>query len=267
MSGTRNRWLTGLFLGAITLCSTAARAVGDAPELVLKRNGLEPVGPLFVLEGEREVKKKLTEVRQLSRQMNYARLQQTALGTPQEHQALIQQLNNQVAQIRAEINAVNRQMGRLPRIRGRMANNYVQAEQAELTAYRNQLNFELGQQNNMLGQVKSHPPDPKLKQKLDADAQAKTDEFHQAVQDLVQLVDTTREKYAKLAKDDEVKKALAAMELKVRPSPKLGPSHEFHETIKVVERLEKESGARQPSLDPAPKSSRKSRRAAAQPAP
>ena len=78
MSGTRNRWLTGLFLSAITLWPTAARATGDSPELVLKRNGLEPVGPLFVLEGEQEVKKKLTEVRQLSRQMNYARLQQAA---------------------------------------------------------------------------------------------------------------------------------------------------------------------------------------------
>lgn len=106
-----------------------------------------------------------------------------------------------------------------------------------------------------------------MKQKIDADAQARSDEYYQAVHDLAQLVSTIKEKYAKLAKDDDVKKALGALSLKIRPQPKLGPSHEFHETVKVVEKLEKDSAEPQPSFEPASKTARKSRRAAAQPAP
>ena len=159
------------------------------------------MGPLYVLEAEQDVKKKLAEVKQLSRQMKYARLQQASYGTAQDHQALIQNLNNQVGQIKAEINAVNQQMSRLPRFRGRFANMYVQEQNAELMAYRNQLNAELGQQNAMLNQVKTHPPDPKMKDKLDAEARDRQDEYQKAVTDLVQLVGTTQEKYAVLAKD------------------------------------------------------------------
>ena len=140
------------------------------------------------------------------------------------------------------MNAVNQQINRLPRFRGRFASGYVTEENAELTAYRNQLNAELGQQNAMLNQVKTHPPDPKMKDKLDTDARERQDEYQKAVTDLVQLVGTTQEKYATLAKDAGVKKALADLELKIRPSPKLGPSHEFHETVKLVEKLDKDTG-------------------------
>ena len=40
-------------------------------------------------------------------------------ATAQDHQALIQNLNTQVGQIKAEINAVSQQMNRMPRFRGR----------------------------------------------------------------------------------------------------------------------------------------------------
>ena len=57
----------------------------------------------------------------------------------------------------------------------------MQQQYAELTAYRNQLNSELGQQNNWLAQLKAHPPDPKMKQKLDGEVQERSDEYDQAV--------------------------------------------------------------------------------------
>jgi hypothetical protein len=242
MSRTRKQWLTSVFLTATTLWGTGVRAAGESPEEVLSRSGLEQVGPLYVLKGEQDVKKKLAQVKQLSRQMRYARLQQESYGTAQDHQALIQNLTAQVAQIKADIATAGQQMNRLPRFRGRFANMYVQEEHAELMAYRNQLNAELGQQNALLNQVKSHPPDPKMKDKLAADARARQDDYQKAVTDLVQLVGTTQEKYGALAKDAEVKKALEALELKIRPSPKLGPSHEFHETVKLVDKLERDTG-------------------------
>ena len=82
--------------------------------------------------------------------------------------------------------------------------------------------------------------------------------------DLVQLVGTAQEKYAALAKDAGVKKALEALELKVRPSPKLGPSHEFHETVKLVDKLEKDTG--DPASESKTKTTHKPRRSA-RPAP
>ena len=99
----------------------------------------------------------------------------------------------------------------------------------------------MNQQNALLGQVRSHPPDPKLKQKIDDEAQAKHDEYVQAVHDLSQLVATTKEKYTALAKNDEVTKAIAGLDPAIKPRPQLGPSHEFHETVKLADRLEKDA--------------------------
>ena len=260
MSETSNQWLTSLFLTAATFWGIGPRALGDSPEDTLKQNGLKQVGPLYVLEAEQDVKKKLAEVKQLSRQMKYAKLQQASYGTAQDHQALIQNLNNQIGQIKSEINAVNQQISRLPKFRGRFASGYVQEENAELTAYRSQLNAELGQQNALLSQVKTHPPDAKMKDKLDAEARDRQDEYQKAVTDLVQLVGTAQEKYGKLAKDAEVQKALGALELKIRPSPKLGPSHEFHETVKLVDKLQKDTG--DTASESKAKTARKPRRSA-----
>ena len=109
----------------------------------------------------------------------------------------------QVNQIRAESNAVGQQMNRLPRLRGRYANYYYQGQRAQMQAYRNQLNAELNQQNALLKQVKSHPFDSKMKDKLDAEVKSRQDEYQQAVSDLAQLVDSTQEKYSELAKDAE----------------------------------------------------------------
>jgi len=207
--------------------------VGDHPGLPGQ------VGPLYVFDAEAEAKKKLGEVRRLSRQLKSAKLQQESLGTAQDHQALIQNLNTQIGQIKAEINGVSQQINHLPRFRNRFASTYVQQQYAELTTYRNQLNFELGQQSNWLAQLKAHPPDPKTKQELDDEVQERSVEYDQAVRDLVQMISTAKENYAALAKDGEVKKALDAPPANEHFG--LGPSHEFHEIKKFVEKIEKES--------------------------
>src|SRR6476620_11124299 len=110
MGGTRNQWLTGLFLTVMVFWGSSDRTLRDSPEEILKKNGLKPIGPIHVLEMEQDVKKKLAEVKQLSRQMKYAKLQQASYGTPQDHQTLIQNLTSQVGQIKSEINAVNQQV-------------------------------------------------------------------------------------------------------------------------------------------------------------
>jgi len=260
------KWTTGLLIVAATSWATAIRAAeprqaAESPqEEILKKNGLKALGPIYVLEAESDVKQKVSEVKLLSKQWNHARLQQQSILSAKDHQAMIQGLTGQVNQLRAELNTVNQQMRSLPRYRGRLANNYAQEAYAELLATRNQLNVTLTQQNMLLGQVRSQPADPKLKQKIDDEAQAKHDEYVQAVHDLSQLVTTTKDKYAALAKKDEVTKALAGLDPAIKPRPQLGPSHEFHETVKLADRLEKE--AAQSPAEPKAKAAVKSKRGA-----
>jgi len=260
------KWTTGLLIVAATSWATAIRAAeprqaAESPqEEILKKNGLKALGPIYVLEAESDVKQKVSEVKLLSKQWNHARLQQQSILSAKDHQAMIQGLTGQVNQLRAELNTVNQQMRSLPRYRGRLANNYAQEAYAELLATRNQLNVTLTQQNMLLGQVRSQPADPKLKQKIDDEAQAKHDEYVQAVHDLSQLVTTTKDKYAALAKNNGVTKALAGLDPAIKPRPQLGPSHEFHETVKLADRLEKE--AAQSPAEPKAKAAVKSKRGA-----
>jgi len=259
-------WTTGLLIVAATFWATATRAAeprqtAESPqEETLRKNGLKPLGPIYVLEAESDVKQKVSEIKLLAKQWNHARLQQQSTLSPKDHQAMIQELTAQVNQLRAQINAVNQQANHLPRFRGRLANNYAQGEYQELIASRNQLNITLNQQNTQLGYLRSHPPDPKAKQKIDDEVQARHDEYVQAVHDLSQLVTTTKDKYAALAKNEEVAKALAGLDPALKPRPQLGPSHGFHENIKLAERLEKEA-AHSP-VEPKAKAAAKSKRGA-----
>ena len=63
-----------------------------------------------------------------------------------------------------------------------------------------------------------------------------------AARELDMVVKTTKEKYADLATDAEVRKELASLGLTVKPSPHLGPSHEFHEIARFAEKIEKDLG-------------------------
>jgi hypothetical protein len=232
--------IAAAFWAGGTRAAEPRQAAESPQEELLKKNGLKALGPIYILESESDVKKKLGEAKLLSKQWNHARLQQQSTLSLKDHQAMVQGLTAQIAQLRAELNTVNQQISRFPRFRGRMANNYAQGDYQDLVASRNQLNYALNQQNMQLSQIKSHPPDPKAKQKIDDEVQAKHDEYVQAVHDLSQLVTTTKDKYAALAKNDEIAKALSGLDPAIKPRPQLGPSHEFHETIKLAERLEKE---------------------------
>src|SRR5271166_3383231 len=137
MGRAMGKWTTGLLIVAAMSWATAIRAAKPPQEEVLEKNGLKTLGPIYVLEAESDVKKKVSEVKLWSKQWNHARLQQQSILSTKDHQAMIQGLTGQVNQLRAEINVVTQQMNRLPRYRGRLANNYAQEEYAELVAYRN----------------------------------------------------------------------------------------------------------------------------------
>jgi hypothetical protein len=162
--------------------------------------------------------------------------------------------------MRAQINLANQQMMGVPRYRGVPATTFAQGQYNELFVYRNQLQAEVDQETAWLNQLKSQQFDPKSKEKLDADVRDRREAYQQALLDLRKLVDSAAEKYAELAKDGEVKKALGMVGRARREKPKLGPSHEFVTTVRLLDRLEKAESSADGDQPPA-KSTRRSRKA------
>lgn len=212
---------------AFAAASATARTRADdrPPTEVLRARGLRAMGPLYVLDGEAEAKQRHQEYRLITRKLE---------------QAMIQNINAQIGRIRGEINTVGQRIGRTPRYRGRFANMYARQQQAEFSAYRNELNAALRQQTAFLNQVKSQKLDPKQKDRIDAEVKSLRDQRVMAARELEMTVRTTREKYADLATDAGVQKALVSLGLTIKPSPHLGPSHEFHEIARFADRLEKD---------------------------
>jgi hypothetical protein len=205
--------------------------------------------------------------------LSRAVVQQRALGSVKDRQAMLKDLNGQIGQLRSELSAVNQQMRQVPRARaGRYSNyffNSMAAEQyAELAAYRDQLQWEVNQRTTALDQLKSQSVDPKARQEIDETVRDRSEALHRALVDLRRLVDTTREKYEGLAKDPELQTARAALEHTTKTPFKLGPSREFLANVKLLERLEQQEAgggvddaastpARKPRRAPAGKRARK----------
>jgi len=258
-------WAAAVVSAALACLGRPSVRAADGPgSELLKKHGLKIVGSLAVVETEADVKAKLSEAKRLSKELKYSLMQQKATLSPKEQQQNIKTLNDQVSQIRSEINAVTQQMAMLPRGGGRarfsygFANNYAAEQFAELNLYRNQLQAELQQDSAFLNQLKSQSADPKAKDKIDAEVRDKSESIHQAVHDLRKLVDSANLKYDELAKDAEFKRAFNAMAKRMKEKPKLGPSHEFLNNVKLLEKLEK-AEANDEELEPLAKPARRSR--------
>jgi hypothetical protein len=236
------------------------RADDSAAEKTLADNGLKIVGSLAVTETEGQIKTKLIEARRLSRQLNAAIMQQKGTMGPKERADTINNINDQMGQLKNEMNAVVQQMNRLSQFRGRSFNSSAQQQLMELQAYRSQLQNELNQESEFVNQLKN-PADPKAKDKVDAEVKNKREAYHDALVELRTLADETTQKYQDLAKNDEAKKAIESLGKGKRDKPKLGPSHDFHTNVKLLEKLEKAEAAAE--ADPfATKPARRSGKAA-----
>jgi hypothetical protein len=252
----------------LTLAGRAPIRAGDGSDKdLLKKNGMKVQGSLWVVEAESDFKNKLTDARRQAKQLSHAVMQQQGTLSPKDYQDTVKGVTNQINQMRTQINAFNQQMNRLPRRRGMLMNNYVQEEYNELLMYRNQLEMEVNQESAWLNQLKNQQADPKSKEKIDAEVNDRREAYHQALLDLRTLVDSIHDKYAELAKDDTVKAALTKAGKGVKDKPKLGPTHDFLNNVKLFEKLEKaESGedAKSSKAKPARRSrtGSKSRRAA-----
>jgi hypothetical protein len=235
------------------------RAADGGEKDVLKMNGLTAARTLWVLEAEVDFKNKLNDARRQLRQLEYAVMLQRGTLSAKDYQDTVKNVTNQINQMRAQVTAFNQQMNRMPRgRRGMLMNNYVQAEYNELLMYRNQLQMEINLESNWLNQLKAQQADPKSKDKIDAEVNDRRETYHQAMLDLRTLADSTTEKYAEVAKSEEVKKALVAAGKGVKDKPRLGPSHEFLNNVKLFEKLERAESGEEPKATKS-KSGRRSR--------
>ena len=234
----RGRAIT-LALLAVCVFGVPGRAADDPQNETLAKHKLKALGSLQVLEDEGEFKTKLTEASRLKRQLSHSILQQQGTMSPQQYQKTLEGLKDELNQMRSQINQATQQMNSLPRFRGRFASSYAQEAYNELTVYRNQLQMQVNQETAWLNQLQSQKADPKAKEKIDAEVNDRRDAYHQAIQDLRTLADSVTKKYGELQKDSEVKDALAALGKGKREKPKLGPSHDFLNSVKLLEKLEK----------------------------
>jgi hypothetical protein len=246
---THRHWLrphglaTALALLWVCLTGLPARAFDEPQNETLAKHKLKPLGSLLVLEDEAEFKTKLTEARRLLRQLNYSILQQQGTMSPQQYQKALQGMKDELNQMKAQISQASQQMSRLPRYRGRFASTYAQQTYNELMVYRSQLQMQVNQESAWLNQLQSQRADPRAKEKIDAEVHDRRDAYHQALQDLRNLADSVTQKYADLQKDVEVKDAARALGKGKREKPKLGPSHDYLNNVKLFEKLEKAESA------------------------
>jgi hypothetical protein len=183
-------------------------------------------------------------------------MQQQGTMTPEQYKQTLQGLAAEINQLNAQIRTANQQMNSLPRFRGRLMTTYAQEQFAELLYFRTQLQAEVYEETAWLNQLRSQKFDPKSKEKIDAQVRDESETMHQAVLDLRNLVDSTAEKYAELAKDGEVKKALAQVGRTRGDKIKLGPSHDFQNNVKLLEKYER-AVAGAPGDEPQAKPSRR----------
>ena len=256
-STSRLRSSVAAFAAVLALSVILPAIAAQGPEsAVLKTQKLKTAGSLEVLESESEFKTKLTDARKLLRQLSYSLLQQKMTLSPQEYQKALQGFRDEVNQMRDLINQYTQQMNAFPRFRGRLTSTYAQEQYNELNLYRNQLQAQVYQESAQLNQLQSQKADPKAKENIDAQVRDRREAYHQALADLRTLADSITEKYAELAKDEEVKKAIELLGKGKRDKPKLGPSHDFLNSVKLLEKLEKAESA--PEGDPSQsKSSRR----------
>jgi len=231
-------------LGLLALLLAAGASAGlcaDEPsaEEALAKLGLKQAGIMLVLDAESEVHAKPNEIRRLSRELSNTRMQQRGTLSEKDYQATLKELSAEITQFRSELNTANQRIAQIPRYRGRLANNFATEQMNELNMYKSQLQLEVNQRSAFLNQLKSQPFDPKARGRLDAQVQEQRDALQQATQDLRRLVDTTRDRYAELAKDPTLKNVQAALKKQNGKTFRLGPSQQFLADVKMLERLER----------------------------
>ena len=147
MARSRLLWAaTVLTVALVCLARTLGSRRGRTRRARLSRkHGLKIAGTLAVVDEEAQIKTNLAEARRLSKQLSYSLMQQKGTLSPGEMQQTVKNVNNEINQLRSQMNAASQQMNAVPKLRGRFVSNDAAMLYAQLNAYRNQLQMEINQ--------------------------------------------------------------------------------------------------------------------------
>jgi hypothetical protein len=145
------------------------------------------------------------------------------------------QLNEMGIHIRHDLDVYNMTLEKMPH----GGNNLKKAEFEQTVAERDQLRVALTELNRELDLLRSNPPTPKKKEDAKADVAQHREAHALGVRELRTLVDAILLKYQELPKDPQVQAALASIGQKTKTKMKVGPTAEFSNTVKYLEKAEK----------------------------
>ena len=226
-------------LGAATALAQDPAPGPGRPEDVLASHGLKRSGTTWVLADETTVLKNLHDARDLYRQAESGVVQQHQLEYDrQERNETIGQLRMQGDMLAQRIRELDQQLYDLVPPQG--GNYYVQIQRDQLSREHSMLAAQLNQVNNELNRLREQSKDQDQKSQIESEAAQSREKYMDAVIELRKSVDNVQAKYASLAKNADVQKALETLSDTTKNKHKLGPSKALNDTVK---RLEKSEGA------------------------
>jgi clan AA aspartic protease (TIGR02281 family) len=231
-------WALGFSAYVAASAAGALRAADASPEDVLKNHNLKRVGESFVLAAEADVLKKVNQAKLLSYQLSLALRQQAAYDVgSQNQQAIIQELRQQRIGLNEQIAALDQQINNLSATDG--GNFLTNAQRNQLVTQRNQVALTYNGIIDRINLLQEQAPDSNVGNEIRAEVPRRREAYAEAVLNLRQLVDSTTKSYAELAQNADVQKAIDALGRATKAKPKLGPSRQFQDNVKLLERIEK----------------------------
>ncbi len=217
MFRSRVHWIVALSALAVLFGLPTARSDDARPEDVLKARGLRRSGQSYVTAAEADLQKKLYAARVAFQNIGYALRQRNLYDQGiQEHKTEIQELTRQFTDVNQQlqqnlpVDVHNQLVAGSNAIGGRR--DFLRAEEAEWSLKQQEIDKQLPRQRAA---------------------------YIQAALDLRERADSAIREYEELSKDDTIKKALSALSAKSKTPFKLGPSRDFQEKLKQIEKLEK----------------------------
>jgi clan AA aspartic protease (TIGR02281 family) len=235
----RPRSVSGFTILLAATATSGLRASDTSPEDVLKSHDLKRVGTTYVLPAESELQKKTTALKVLSGQLGFAvRRHQNNEREIEDQKGMLRELLQRRVALNDTIAGLDQQLNAMAG--PARVNPFVAAQRNDVVIQRNQLVANINGVTDRIGLIQnSQGSDPKVRDQIQAEVSRRRESFIQAVLDLRQLVDSASSSYAEVAQNAEVKAALDALGRTSKSKPKLGPSSQFLDNVKLLERIEK----------------------------
>jgi hypothetical protein len=247
-----------LYLPALSDGYFVAHAQGGRPTQVLKDRGILRVkgsSSCWFLEDEAVVLRKFRAVKGLAVQWDAAQSAQQELITGRQGPgALIEDFRTQIGLLDQRINAMEQELAGLGPSVG---NSTVDRWHNLLVQERNAMVLEQGRLRGVISGLSGQGGQlhEQMRQFYEEVARVQAS-YDRAVQELREMVDTIRKSYDKLAKKEEVARALAALSSSSKAKQRFGPSKDLQGVINWLERSDKPVPRRSPRTPPRKKARR-----------